>query len=172
MQGARRGLLICLLLGSLLALPAAAQELSTQQIIEQLRAKPILRDARGVIVSPAKDVTPSIDIRVHFAYDSSELDTDALVALQALGAALSDPALQGLKFQIIGHTDAKGSDEYNQALSERRARAVLDHLAFYYDLDRGRFVSMGAGESQLYDPANPEDGINRRTEIKNVTAVE
>jgi outer membrane protein OmpA-like peptidoglycan-associated protein len=137
-----------------------------------LRSKPILRDARGVIVSPQKDVTPSVDVRVHFAYDSAELDADAIIGLRALGTALADPALADLKFQIVGHTDARGSDKYNQSLSERRAHAVLDHLLFYYDLDAPRFRSSGAGELELFDPTHPEDGINRRTEIKNVTAME
>lgn len=168
MRGARLGLLIAALLSS----SAVAQELSTDQIIDQLKPRPILRDARGVVVSPPEDVTPSIDVRVHFAYDSAELDTEALLALRALGNALADKRLEGQKFQIIGHTDAAGSDAYNLALSERRAQAVLDHLIFYYELTPAMFAAMGAGERDLFDASKPEDGINRRTEIKNVTAIE
>ena len=55
---------------------------------------------------------------------SAELQQDAQITLQQLGTALKDPSLAKYSFTIAGHTDAKGSPEYNQKLSERRAEAV------------------------------------------------
>jgi len=68
---------------------------------------------------------------------------------------------------VYGHTDSTGSDAYNQALSERRARAVADYL-----ISRGvgyaRIRSQGFGESQPIASNDSEQGrqANRRVEIK------
>jgi outer membrane protein OmpA-like peptidoglycan-associated protein len=165
----RLRLLIAGLVG-LLTLPVAAQELSVEDIVQQLTPAPVTRDVRGVAVTPTNTPAPSVSIRVQFAYDSTELNTETLLALKNLGNALGDPRLAALRFQIIGHTDAVGSEAYNQDLSYRRAMAVLDHMAFYYDLDRARFVAMGLGETQLFNPAAPESGENRRVEVRSFIA--
>jgi outer membrane protein OmpA-like peptidoglycan-associated protein len=68
---------------------------------------------------------------------------------------------------VYGHTDSTGSDTYNQALSERRARAVADYL-----ISRGvgyaRIRSQGFGEPQPIASNDSEQGrsANRRVEIK------
>jgi outer membrane protein OmpA-like peptidoglycan-associated protein len=103
---------------------------------------------------------------VQFAYDSAELSTETVLALRNLGNALADERLASLRFHIIGHTDAVGTEAYNDELSRRRAAAVLEHLVFYYELDAAQFVSFGRGESQLFDPAHPDSGENRRVEIQ------
>lgn len=164
---------VCLLIAGLLAMlqvPALGQDLSVEDIVKQLTPAPVTRDVRGVQVTPTNDPAPSVSIRVQFAYDSTELNTETLLALKNLGNALGDPRLASLRFQLIGHTDAKGSEAYNQDLSFRRAQAVLDHMAFYYDLDRAKFVALGMGETQLFDPADPESGVNRRVEVRSFIA--
>ena len=67
-----------------------------------------------------------------------------------------------------GHTDAKGSEGYNQELSERRAAAVVTYLAQYHKVDVSYLKAIGYGETQLKDPAYPEDALNRRVEIVNL----
>ena len=69
----------------------------------------------------------------------------------------------------VGHTDAKGTDAYNDKLSERRASAVRSLLAAIYDIDPARLQALGRGKSELKDKTRPKDGINRRVEIRNVT---
>jgi outer membrane protein OmpA-like peptidoglycan-associated protein len=91
-----------------------------------------------------------------------------MLTLKRLGAALKDPRLSNYKFKIAGHTDAKGSAEYNQKLSERRAASVRNYLIFQYDLEPERIETAGFGKSQLLDPAKPEDGINRRVQVINI----
>lgn len=67
---------------------------------------------------------------------------------------------------VIGHTDSRGSDAYNQPLSERRARAVMDYL-----ISRGvpaeRLRSEGRGEREPRDSNAAEAGrqLNRRVEV-------
>ena len=66
---------------------------------------------------------------------------------------------------IIGHTDGLGDDDYNLALSQRRAEAVKSYLVSTYNVDPSRLVTVGRGESELLDAANPESPINRRVEF-------
>lgn len=143
-----------------------AQELTSEEIVQQLSPRPLTRDVRGVSVTPAEnEPPPSVSIRVQFAFDSVQLETEALLALRNLGNALRDERLAAMRFQIVGHTDAVGRDNYNFDLSRRRAASVLDHLVFYYELDPARFESRGMGETQLLDPANPDSEANRRVEV-------
>ena len=63
---------------------------------------------------------------------------------------------------IVGHTDAVGDDGYNQALSERRARATADYLASQ-GIARDRLRTSGRGEMEPI--ANADDQKNRRVEV-------
>ena len=87
-----------------------------------------------------------------------------------MGTALRDPRLAAFSFLIAGHTDAKGGVEFNQKLSERRADAVRSYLIAQFGIAAERLSAKGYGKSQLLDPANPEDGVNRRVQIINITA--
>ena len=87
----------------------------------------------------------------------------------SLGQALQSQELKDARIQTVGHTDAKGGDAYNQKLSERRASAVRSLLVGIYDLDPAHLEAVGRGRSDLKDKSQPEDGINRRVEIRNVS---
>ena len=69
----------------------------------------------------------------------------------------------------MGHTDAKGTAEYNEALSQRRAAAVVSYIVRNFKLDGSLISSKGMGERQLLDKKNSESSVNRRVEIRNVT---
>ena len=163
-------LLSVLLFAAALAGFAAAQGVSPEDIVRELTPQPHTRSIRGVEVIPGQEEekAPSIDLHIGFEFDSAKLDTDGVLTLKRLAAALKDPRLQGYRFQIAGHTDAVGSDSYNQALSERRAEAVRDNLVFYYDIDPARLTTVGYGKTKLLDPSKPTDGINRRVQITNL----
>lgn len=155
------------------ALSARAQSPTTRDIIDALEPKPLTRTwSRGVTVEEgAPSGPPSIDLHVTFAYDSDVLDTDASLTLDNLALALSDRRLSAYRFIIAGHTDAKGSEDYNLSLSDRRAQSVLRYLTQNHKITVGRLEATGLGESQLLDPTRPEDGINRRVQIVNISAV-
>jgi OOP family OmpA-OmpF porin len=102
---------------------------------------------------------------VYFETNSAEIDEDSKELLRTLGVAVLK-ANPDLRVRVDGHTDARGSDKYNQALSERRAAAVRK---FFIDegIDGGRLESRGFGESA---PAAPNDTaenmrMNRRVEF-------
>jgi outer membrane protein OmpA-like peptidoglycan-associated protein len=145
----------------------AQDDLTSNDIVDALTPKKSVN--RGIKVNKAnKDEAPSISMRVQFAYDSDELENEAILSLRALGAALRDPRLVNYKFEIIGHTDAKGSDEYNLELSKRRAAAVVEHLVFFHNVDPDRLVAIGMGEEDPINRTDPDAAENRRVEIINI----
>lgn len=117
-------------------------------------------------------VPVSIDLKgVNFDYDKSTLRPDAVEILnQAIDILKRYP---DLKVEVAGHTDSRGTDAYNQKLSERRAKAVYDYLTSN-GVDASRLVGPnGYGESRPIAPNENPDGSdnpdgraqNRRTEL-------
>ena len=164
-------------------LPAAAQgadpcigSLTPAQIVGCLNPAPKTRGfpvkSRGIGVEGTE--TPadqgSVNLMVNFDFNSAQLSNDGMISLDALGKALSDPSLRGVRFRIAGHTDAVGSDAFNQKLSESRAHAVLAYLLAHYQLAAANFETVGFGKSQLYDKDNPTAAINRRVQVTRLDA--
>jgi outer membrane protein OmpA-like peptidoglycan-associated protein len=113
-----------------------------------------------------------VDLTVNFATDSAELTPEAIRTLDELGRALASKDLAGYRFRIEGHTDTVGRRDYNQALSERRAQAVVDYVAKKYGVDPGRLQAVGMGETGLLvqtPPQTPEPR-NRRVQVINLGA--
>jgi outer membrane protein OmpA-like peptidoglycan-associated protein len=133
----------------------SASSPSHHQFARELRH--LSRDARRITVEERKKVIevvrhddlPSIDVEVFFAYDSSSILPEALPKLITLGQALSDPELRGSSFLIAGHTDARGSDYYNLALSNARAEAVKRFLVSNFHLEPESLITLSFGEEQL-----------------------
>lgn len=113
---------------------------------------------------------PSVSITVTFATGSATLTPEAERALAPLGQALSSPELQPYRFRIEGHTDSVGDAAVNQALSERRAAAVREHLMRVYGVGESRLVAVGFGSSQLLVPTPPQvpEARNRRVQVVNL----
>lgn len=106
-----------------------------------------------------------VDVRIQFLFDSAVLTASALPMLDEVAAAITSQRLNIYRFAIEGHTDARGTDKYNQALSELRAQAVKLYLVEIREIDHKRFDIIGYGEQHLLDASTPEAGINRRVRI-------
>jgi outer membrane protein OmpA-like peptidoglycan-associated protein len=115
---------------------------------------------------PGSGVVP--DLKIQFGSNSADLSPDARATLDALAEAMNREELRELRFEVAGHTDAKGSDKYNQELSRRRAASVVGYLAEDRGVGGGRLRAVGYGESRLVDPANPNSGANRRVEVRTI----
>src|SRR5579862_9703810 len=102
------------------------------------------------------------DLLANFEFNSDKLTAAARENLDQFAKALKDPRLAGSKFEVDGHTDATGPEEYNQGLSERRADAVVSYLASD-GIDRSLLVSKGFGKTKPR-VANPFSPQNRRVE--------
>ena len=173
-----------------LATAAAAQSLRPDDIVNQLAPKeapkasgPVTRSltpttaprptTRQIVIESgreeevikAKAELPKVNLRVPFEYNSDVLTPEGKSVLQTLATALKDPRLQGLKFLVGGHTDAQGSDQYNQNLSERRAQSVRQHLTTALQVPGDQLVTMGFGEKDLANKQEPLSAVNRRVEI-------
>ncbi|MFB6464671.1 OmpA family protein [Bradyrhizobium tunisiense] len=111
---------------------------------------------------------PKIDLEIQFDYNSADIAKTSMASVQALGKALSDPALKGSTFVVAGHTDATGGEEYNQGLSERRADTIKKYLVQNYGLNGTDLVTVGYGETKLKDAANVAGPANRRVQVVNM----
>ncbi|MNH10119.1 Outer membrane porin F precursor [compost metagenome] len=104
---------------------------------------------------------------VHFEFDSAKLTAADKERLNTIATRLKNEAASA-RLSVTGHTDSKGSDAYNQKLSERRAHSVTEYL-IESGVPRSSFVSVqGAGETQPVADNATADGRaqNRRTEIR------
>lgn len=101
---------------------------------------------------------------VLFAFDSAELTVQAHELLADVAGRLTGASLVSVK--VIGHTDSVGSDAYNQALSERRARSVANYLTAQ-GVPAGKLSTEGRGESQSVADNASDAGRaqNRRVEL-------
>jgi outer membrane protein OmpA-like peptidoglycan-associated protein len=102
------------------------------------------------------------DLLANFEFNSDKLTPAARENLDQFAKALKDPRLAGSKFEIDGHTDAVGPEEYNLGLSERRADAVVSYLASE-GIDKSVLTAKGFGKAKPR-VANPYSPENRRVE--------
>jgi len=102
--------------------------------------------------------------KVLFGFDRSDLSTAAKGNLDKLKNVLVK--YPDTNIEVIGHTDSKGSDDYNQGLSQRRATAVIEYLRSA-GISGGRLNGRGMGESDPVATNDTEDGrsLNRRVEF-------
>jgi len=127
---------------------------------------------KPVAVPAAATTAPAVNLTVNFANGSAELTPAAIRTLDELGRALSSKDLADYRFRIEGHTDTVGPHDYNRALSERRAEAVVDYVAKKYSVDPSRLQAVGMGEDGLLVPTPPQtpEPRNRRVQVINLGA--
>ena len=111
---------------------------------------------------------PVLPIHINFAHDSTVLTEQARENLDVVGEAFSNSSLESAVFEIGGHTDASGSDEYNYSLSEKRAASAREYLANTHGIASDRLAVKPYGESQPRESNDSEEGraFNRRVEFK------
>lgn len=106
------------------------------------------------------------NLQINFEFNSAGLTDQARGQLDALGQAMNMQQLSALQFVIGGHTDAKGSADYNRNLSQQRAESVTRYLQERHNVNASRLKPEGHGEDQLADPADPNGWMNRRVEVR------
>lgn len=101
---------------------------------------------------------------VNFAYDSSRIDASSVRILDEAVTELNQAST--VRIRIVGHTDSRGSEEYNQSLSVRRANAVRDYFVSK-GISATRLSTSGEGESRPTASNNTDEGRlqNRRVEL-------
>lgn len=117
---------------------------------------------------PPNDLGCRLNLQpIYFDFDKSNIRPDAEVELAKILAAMRE--YPELIIHIESHTDSRGSDAYNMALSERRAQSTLNWLVSK-GIDRNRLTAKGYGESRLVNncsngvPCTAEEHqLNRRS---------
>lgn len=127
-------------------------------------------DASGCPATIKEDVR--IEMKVLFDYDKALVKDEYLSEVEKVAKFLKEHP--DTDATIEGHTDSRGSDAYNQALSERRANAVRDVLVNKYEIPEARLKAVGYGESRPVADNNTDAGRaqNRRVISVIVTEVE
>jgi outer membrane protein OmpA-like peptidoglycan-associated protein len=101
---------------------------------------------------------------IYFDFDKTTLKSESFVELNKVVEFLKTNS--HVEIEISGHTDSKGSDEYNANLSQGRSQSVVDYLVSQ-GIDRERLSAHGYGESKPIDTNETEEGRanNRRVEF-------
>lgn len=116
----------------------------------------VRREGEGIVINFKE--------KILFAYDQSDLGAAAQTNMGKLVRILNE--YPDTDIRVIGHTDSKGSDEYNQGLSERRATAVVNYLR-NNTIASSRLSAIGKGETDPVDTNDTDEGraLNRRVEF-------
>ncbi|WP_373740270.1 OmpA family protein [Neisseria sp.] len=111
-------------------------------------------DAAPVETAPQyAEETVSLSAKTLFGFDKDNLRPEAAETLNGLAQRLSNANVESVR--VEGHTDFMGSEEYNQALSERRANVVANYLV-NQGVPSGKISAAGLGESQAQQTATCE----------------
>jgi len=141
----------------------------TKEAIEM--AKDAMNKAKALCPGKPKPVVKiekvidRMTLRVNFDLDKSDIRESEIAELQK--AVKFIRKYPGAKVRLEGHTCNIGSDEYNQALSERRAEAVKNYLVKEGAAEKSKISAVGYGETRPVAPNDTEQGRdqNRRVEV-------
>lgn len=131
-------------------IPAGA---NYQEVTKDVEMKPIVIGSTIVLKN------------VFFDYNKATLKSESYIELDRVVKLLNENP--SMRIELSGHTDNRGTEEYNQKLSEDRAKSCVDYLTSK-GIAPSRLEYKGYGESKPINPNNTEEGWaeNRRTEFK------
>ena len=114
---------------------------------------------------------PSVNLEIYFEFDSAAITAKAEPQLSELADAIRKWAqLKDAVILLSGHADARGGDDYNQRLSERRAEAVKKYLTDKHRIPTENLTTAGFGKRELKNKADPFAAEHRRHQIVNVVS--
>jgi outer membrane protein OmpA-like peptidoglycan-associated protein len=164
--------------------PAVAEDLTEEEIVDRF----MQQKTRGLSIAPVAQgdgaaggsqaqtsvaaeagmrILPQdqqVNVNIAFDFDSAALRADQKPRLMAMCGAMK--AVEGETFQILGHTDASGSEAYNQRLSQLRAEEVKRFLVNDCGIAPDRLEAKGVGERFPFDADDPRADVNRRVEFQ------
>jgi len=144
------------------------QAASSEELVEKLTPNTSGMRMRGMRnLTPeekAKETKPSVDLSIEFEFDSAKLLPESKPLLNNLAKAINNEKLKNYTFSVEGHTDAIGSADYNQNLSNQRALSVAHYLSTL-GVNKSRLKTIGKGSRELLFPDKPDSAENRRVKI-------
>lgn len=150
----------------------AREEVRVAHVVQQI-------DGRGDVQYRSADIVdffgertrsirpPKLDLQIHFASDSAELDQTARRNIDEFARALEDPKLADVRFKVAGHTDDLGSETHNLGLSRRRAETVRRYLVESGGIQATRLEIEAHGENNplIGEQSEYARQMNRRVEF-------
>ncbi|HLU24221.1 MAG TPA: OmpA family protein [Longimicrobiales bacterium] len=142
--------------GTVGAMIGREMDRQARELAMEIPGATVERVGEGIIVT--------FDSGILFDFDSDQLRPEARQNLANLAASLQKYPRSNVL--LVGHTDSIGSDAYNQALSERRARAAMNYLVSQ-GVAAARITAVGRGETEPVADNETEAGrqANRRVEV-------
>jgi len=127
-----------------------------EEIAKEMGDADVIREGEAIVIKFKEQVL--------FGYDRSDLNANAKTSLDKLRTTLLK--YPETNITIIGHTDSKGTKQYNQILSETRANTVANYTG-QNGIDKNRLTAIGKGESDPIATNTTEEGSasNRRVEF-------
>lgn len=138
------------------ALIGRRMDRKARELEEQLGDADVQRVGEGINVT--------FDSGLLFGFNSSDLQSGAQQNLAKFAESMNE--FEETNILVVGHTDSKGSEEYNQSLSERRAQSAADFL-LQQGLSEARIQIEGRGETEPIATNDTAEGRqeNRRVEV-------
>ena len=149
-----------------------AKALAGQDFVPQVRKRGVQMNPGNTVDgvslepdAPSPKAAGTLAVAIPFAFDSANLESGARPVLDniAEGVKLLGP---NARLVIEGHTDAKGTEPYNDKLSKRRADAVRAYLMQQHGIGATHLQTRGKGEREPLNDAAPEDARNRRVQFR------
>lgn len=124
--------------------------------------------SRSLVASRSIGAVQRIDLYILFDTDRDRPNAEGMAQARELGKALAGQAGAMGKALIIGHTDRRGGDAYNDDLSRRRAEQVTALIGQWHPELQGKLKAKGKGEAQPRHPGDSDEDyrLNRRVEVQ------
>lgn len=138
------------------AIIGARMDAQAKELQQNVAGATVTRVGEGIAVTFASGLL--------FDFNSDQIRPDAASNLQQLAASLDK--YPDTNLLIVGHTDATGTADYNQGLSERRATSAMNYLASL-NVNPTRIKAVGRGETEPIASNDTDAGRaqNRRIEV-------
>jgi outer membrane protein OmpA-like peptidoglycan-associated protein len=137
--------------------------------VQEAKLRQKLQGTGVSVTRMGNNITLNLPSNISFASNSADLNGNFFPVLDSVDTVLKE--YNKSVVEVAGHTDNKGTSEYNQGLSERRASTVANYLESR-GLDSKRLIVVGAGEEHPVASNDTEAGRaqNRRVELTIVPA--
>jgi outer membrane protein OmpA-like peptidoglycan-associated protein len=141
-------------------------KMRTLRLLDDAPAGAVATTSAAAAVAAVQASGPSsLSLPVPFAFDSADILPSAKPQLDAIAAGIRMlPATQ--RVRIEGHTDAVGTELYNESLSQRRAQSVRRYLVTMHGIEASRLEAVGLGETSPLPGRAPMAGENRRVQFR------
>ncbi len=159
-------LILALVIGLVLYMNRTPEE-TVEVVIEDepVVTKELVANQTAASLTITVDDHISLDGAILFATDSVDLSDDGKDIINERIAKYRGKVENNLDIDVIGYADDTGTEAYNQALSEKRARVVADYIDAQTDIPHNRIHVKGKGDSVATGVSEEERELDRRVII-------